>query len=178
VVVTTIVDNETARENVRRMAEKGGATVQVDERDDGIYLNIVPADARIKPGDGPLADLSLGTVTEPLGGPLVLVISSEFLGRGDDQLGHILMRAFFHTLGEVEPTPDAIIFVNSGVKLVVEGSRLLEDLDALSEKGVEILACGTCLGYFELMEQIAAGEVSNMYTIAETILGAGKVINL
>ena len=74
--------------------------------------------------------------------------------------------------------PDTIIFFNTGVKLVVEGSPVLEDLNSLQNQGVEILACGTCLGHFELKEKIAVGEVSNMYTIAETMLTAGKVVNL
>jgi len=81
-------------------------------------------------------------------------------------------------LGEVQPLPEKIIFFNSGVKLVVEGSPVLEDLWALNERGVEILACGTCLGYYDLKEQIAVGEISNMYTIAETMLRAGKTISL
>ena len=67
---------------------------------------------------------------------------------------------------------------NSGVKLVIEGSPLVEDLQALSERGVEILACGTCLGYYGLKHRLAVGQVSNTYTIAETMLGAGKVITL
>ncbi len=62
--------------------------------------------------------------------------------------------------------------------LVVEGSPVLEDLQGLSEQGVEILACGTCLGYYELKEKVAVGEVSNMYTIAETMLRAGRVVSL
>jgi intracellular sulfur oxidation DsrE/DsrF family protein len=74
--------------------------------------------------------------------------------------------------------PDTIIFFNSGVKLVVEGSAVLEDLQSLCELGVEIVACGTCLGHYDLKAQVAVGEISNMYTIAETMLGAGKVINL
>jgi intracellular sulfur oxidation DsrE/DsrF family protein len=81
-------------------------------------------------------------------------------------------------LSEVAPVPDTIIFFNSGVKLVVEGSPVLEDLQALSEHGIEILVCGTCLGYYEIVDQLAVGEVSNMYTIAETMLGAGKVVQL
>lgn len=71
-----------------------------------------------------------------------------------------------------------ILFFNSGVKLVVEGSPVLEDLRNLCGQGVEILACGTCLGYYELKEKIAVGEVSNMYNIAETMLRAGKVVGL
>lgn len=93
-------------------------------------------------------------------------------------LGEILVRGFFHTLGEVEPLPDTIIFFNSGVKLVVEGSSVLEDLRDLHERGVEILVCGTCLGYYGLKDKVVVGEVSNMYAIAETMLRAGKVVSL
>jgi selenium metabolism protein YedF len=100
------------------------------------------------------------------------------MGRGDTELGQILIRSFFHTLGEVEPVPETIIFLNSGVKLVIEGSPVLEDLQELCAGGVKILVCGTCLGHYELKDKVAVGEVSNMYTIAETMLGAGKVISL
>jgi len=163
--LTIIVDNEIARQNVTRMAEKDGAVVQVETRDDGIYLHITGSRNPVfqkKPGFS----------------SLVLVVSSEFMGRGDDELGHILIRGFFHTLGEIEPVPDTIIFFNSGVKLAAEGSPVLEDLQDLRERDVEILTCGTCLGHYELKDKIAVGEISNMYTIAETMLGAGKVVNL
>ncbi|GAB4539232.1 MAG: hypothetical protein Kow0063_27870 [Anaerolineae bacterium] len=110
---------------------------------------------------------------------LVLTVPSQFMGRGDSkELGSILIRNFFHTLGEVEPRPDTIIFFNSGVKLVVEGSQVLEDLQALARRGIHLLACGTCLGHYGLKEKVAIGEVSNMYTIAETLLGAEKVVSL
>jgi len=100
------------------------------------------------------------------------------MGRGDNELGHILMWAWFHTLGEVEPLLSTIVFLNSGVKLAAGGSPVLDDLQALGERGVEILTCGTCLGHYELKDKVAVGEVSNMYTIAETLLGAGKVVSL
>ncbi len=110
---------------------------------------------------------------------LVLVVPGEVMGRGEsEELGQILIRNFFHTLGEIRPLPGTIIFFNSGVKLVVEGSPVLEDLRALSATGVNILACGTCLGYYNLKDKIALGEVSNMYTIAERMMGAGRVVNL
>ena len=170
--VTTIVDNETAQRNVTRMAEKAGCTVRAEERNDGIYLHITRAES-------PQEEAAPQPASAPAGGPLVLVVPSEFMGRGEHaELGQILVRGFLHTLGEVEPLPDTIIFFNSGVKLVVEGSPVLEDLQYLSERGVEILACGTCLGYYELKEKVTVGEVSNMYTIAETMLRAGKVVSL
>ncbi len=167
--VITIVDNETARANVTHLAEKAGATVTVEQRADGTYLHIVKGEAEAagKPITLPTA-----------GGPLVLAVPSHIMGRGDEELGGILIRGFFHTLGEVEPLPQTIIFFNSGVKLVVEDSPVLEDLQALATRGIEILACGTCLGHYGLTEKVAVGKVSNMYTIAETMLRAGKVVSL
>lgn len=172
--VLTIVDNDTARENVTRLAEKAGCTIRAEQRDDGTYLHIArsfapsqePASAEVK-------------MSPPSAGSLVLLVPSQFFGRGDDPvLGEILMRGFLHTLGEVQPLPDVIVFLNSGVKLTVEGSPVLEDLRALQTQGIEILACGTCLGHFGLKEKLAVGQVSNMYTIAETLLGAGRVVSL
>jgi selenium metabolism protein YedF len=171
-VVTTIVDNETAQKNVARMAAKSGATVEVEKRDDGIYLHIT---RQIEAVEGAATEEPATSAV----GPLVLVVSSEYMGRGEhDELGHILIRGFFHTLGEVEPLPDTLIFFNSGVKLVIEDSPVIEDLQVLDEEGVEILACGTCLEYYYLKDEVAVGVVSNMYTIAETLLQAGKVVSL
>jgi selenium metabolism protein YedF len=169
--VTTIVDNETSKSNVSRMAAKQGCQVDVEEREEGIYVHLTKGEKAAKETEAlPLAASASG--------PLVLTVPSDIMGRGDEELGGILVRAFFHTLGEVEPLPQTIIFFNSGVKLVVEGSPVVEDLHTLRDRGIEILACGTCLGHFELKDKVAVGEVSNMYTIAETMLGAGKVISL
>ena len=169
--VTTIVDNTTSQQNVTRMAEKAGCTVQAETRGDGVYLEIRKRLA-VAPAE------STAPAVAPAGGPLVLTVPSEFVGRGDEDLGRILVRAFFHTLGEVQPLPDTVIFLNSGVKLVVTGSPVLDDLVALRDQGISLLACGTCLGHYGLKEQVAVGEISNMYTIAETLLGAGRVVSL
>jgi selenium metabolism protein YedF len=170
--VVTIVDNETAQKNVTRMAEKSGATVEAGQRADGTYLHITRGTAAVEP-------VAAEESAAASGGSLVLVVPSEFMGRGEhDELGHILMRGFLHTLGEVEPLPDTVIFLNSGVKLVVQGSPVVKDLQALVEEGVEILACGTCLGYYDLKDNVAVGTVSNMYTIAETMVAAGRLVNL
>lgn len=171
--VTTIVDSDTARHNVTRMAEKAGYTVQAEEREDGVYLHITRGE--VAPAAAPT---SVGAPALS-GGPLVLVIPSEIMGRGEhEELGRIIIQGFLHTLNEVSPLPDVLIFFNSGVKLVVEGSPVLEDLRTLAAQGVQILACGTCLGYYGLKEKVAVGEISNMYTIAETMMQAGKIVSL
>lgn len=169
--IVTLVDNQTSVTNVSRMAEKAGWQV-----------NVVPEgeEYRIELAKGaglPQVEPVVGKA-EVATGPLVLVVSAETMGRGQAELGDILMRGFFHTLGEVEPRPQTIIFFNTGVRLACEGSQVLDDLRALEALGIEMLVCGTCLGYFELTEELAVGQVSNMYDIAEAMLGAGRVVNL
>lgn len=170
--LVTLVDNETSLTNVSRMAEKAGWQARVSP--DG-------EDFRIEMVKGIAVPETLPPVmgkAEVVGGPLVLVVSSDTMGRGEAELGNILIRGFFHTLGEVDPLPQTIIFINTGVKLACEESAVLDDLSALERTGVGMLVCGTCLGYFELAEKLAAGQVSNMYDIAETMLRAGKIVNL
>jgi len=35
-----------------------------------------------------------------------------------------------------------------------------------------------CLGYYEIKDRVAVGQISNMYDIASALLGARKVIEL
>ncbi|MFC2031243.1 sulfurtransferase-like selenium metabolism protein YedF [Chloroflexota bacterium] len=170
--LATLVDNDAAMTNVSRMAVKAGWRVNVVREGDEYRVELVKEDST--PYDEP-ARLAK---SEASSGPLVLVVPADTMGRGEAELGTILVRSFFHTLGEIGPVPRTIVFLNSGVRLACEGSQVLDDLCALEAEGVEMLVCGTCLGYFELKGRLAAGQVSNMYEIAETILGAGNVVNL
>lgn len=170
--IVTLVDNETSVTNVSRMAEKEGWQVHVVPQADEFRIELVRGEPL--PQTEPMA---VGKA-EVVSGPLVLVVSSDIMGRGEAELGSILVRGFFHTLGEVQPLPQHILFFNTGVKLACTGSPVLEDLRALEDRGIELLVCGTCLNYYKLTEQLAAGQVSNMYDIAETMLSAGKVVNL
>jgi len=165
--VTTIVDNEIAKENVSRLARSKAFRVEIEEKDALFYLHLTreSSETELLPEKG---------VT----GPTILLIASDSFGRGSEELGQLLMRSFLHTLGEVSPLPDRIICLNSGVKLVVEGSLALDDLRVLEEKGIGILACGTCLGYYEIKDKVVVGQISNMYDIASALLGAGKIIEL
>jgi len=174
--VVTLVDNETSVTNVSRMAQKAGWQVEVLEEDGGFRLEMSRGEDTAG-APAPAAEPTVGRAGAQAG-PLVLVVTADKMGRGNTELGQILVRGFFHTLGEVEPLPQTIIFFNTGVKLACQGSPVLGDLQALEAEGIEILVCGTCLNYFELTDELAAGQVSNMYDIAETMLGAGKMVNL
>lgn len=174
--VVTLVDNETSVTNVSRMAQKAGWQVEVAEEAGGFRLEMTKQATPV-PVTAPAPAPVVGQAAS-LSGPLVLVVSEDIMGRGNVELGQILVRGFFHTLGEVEPLPQTIIFFNTGVKLTCHGSPVLDDLRALEAGGLQILVCGTCLNYFDCTDQLAVGQVSNMYDIAETMLRAGQVVNL
>jgi selenium metabolism protein YedF len=106
----------------------------------------------------------------------VIVISENKMGRGNDELGAVLIKAFMHTVAGQAQKPDVMIFYNTGVKLTVQGSDVLDDLKQLESEGVQILVCGTCLNYFEIKDKLAAGVVSNMYDIVETMSSAGRLL--
>jgi selenium metabolism protein YedF len=161
-----IVDNEAAQMNVRRVVEKNGHHVETEQKADGIYLHITAAPDSTRPKE----------TTHNRNN--VVLVASDTLGRGEAELGSVLMRGFLHTLNEVEPLPTTLVLINSGVKLVAEDSPVLDDLRALCDKGVEVLACGTCLDYHSLKNKVAVGQVSDMYTITEALLRADKVISL
>ena len=106
----------------------------------------------------------------------VVVISADHMGEGDEQLGKTLMKGFIYALTELDQLPDKIIHYHGGAKLTVEGSDSLEDLKLLESQGVEILTCGACLNFYGITDQLLVGSVTNMYTIAEIMMSATKII--
>ena len=104
-----------------------------------------------------------------------MLIQSGVLGRGDDELGTLLMANFLRLLGESKDKPAALVFWNTGVRLVCEGSWALGHLKKLEEQGVEILACTTCLEYFELTEKLKIGKPTTMLKSIHSILASDVV---
>jgi selenium metabolism protein YedF len=161
--LVVIVDNEGSCTNVRRFAESRGCAVEVEEQAGGFRL-------RIREGGG-------GACAVCASRDMVVFVSSEGMGRGDEELGRVLMAAFLDTLAQFAGEISHLIFVNAGVKLLVEGSPVLEQIKALAENGAEVLACGTCLDHFDLKEKLAVGSVSNMLVIMETLSKAGRCLS-
>ena len=104
-----------------------------------------------------------------------ILIKSEVLGQGNDELGQILMSKFLGTLAESKDKPARLVFWNTGVKLVAEGSWALAHLKKLEQKGVEILACGTCLDFFELTKKQKVGKVTSMVNSVDYMLNSDMV---
>ena len=104
-----------------------------------------------------------------------LLIQGEGLGRGDDKLGQVIMGNFLRLLGESRDKPETLIFWNHGVRLVCEGSAVLEHLRRLEEQGVEILACTTCLEYLDLRDKLIVGKPTTMAKSVQAVLSADIV---
>ncbi len=105
----------------------------------------------------------------------VILIQSEGLGRGNDVLGTMLMANFLRLLGESQEKPETLVFWNSGVRLLCEGSQVLEHVKRLEGQGVEILACTTCLEYLELVDELKAGRPTTMARSVQSIMNSEMV---
>ena len=172
------VADDLSRSNVTRFATSRGAEVEAEAASSGSFKIRITAGndaAGSRPGEEELLDCALPE-TAAAAGPLVVQISAATMGTGDDELGALLMRSFLKTQIQLEHRPDAILFYNNGVKLCCEGSVLLDDLKGLEESGIDIIACGTCLNFFELADQLRVGRVTDMLEIASRLAEAGSIV--
>ena len=161
----TLVNDAASRDNICRLAEGSGYLAKVTEQEGEFLIELEPGDAQAS------------SVPEAAAaGPTVVLIGSDQMGNGDVKLGQILMKSFIFTLVEGDVTPDIILFVNSGIKLAVGGSDVLEPLEQLIERGAEVASCGLCLEYFGLKEALAVGRISNMLETVNTLGKAGRII--
>ncbi|MCD8121032.1 MAG: sulfurtransferase-like selenium metabolism protein YedF [Clostridiales bacterium] len=184
-VVKTLVDNEIAVQNLAKMAKQKGYGVQSEKLSEGKYevtmlVGVADDAAESTTQESAATGEECGEQTScmPDGRrkDTVVVISSDRMGEGDDELGKVLMKGFIYALTEQEQLPQTMLFYNGGAKLTCEESPTLEDLKSLEAQGVEILICGTCLNYYGLTERLQVGSVSNMYAIAEKLTQAGHII--
>jgi len=167
-VIEVLVDNEIAVQNVTKMAANEGGEVTSEKLAEKEYK------VTIKFGDAVAAECECCCEEEKEN--LVVVISSDRMGIGNDALGKVLIKGFIFAVTQLENLPKAMLFYNGGATLTAEGSDSLADLQNLAEQGVEIMTCGTCLDYYGLKEKLAVGTVTNMYSIVETMAGADKII--
>ncbi len=108
----------------------------------------------------------------------VIMISNYGMGHAPADLGLKLVQTYLNLLDLDEHVPAAICLYGEGVKLAVEGSPVLEELSSLSEKGVKVIVCTTCLNFFSLLDQLRAGTPGSMKDIVELQWSSKKVITL
>ncbi len=169
-VIRVLVDNEIAVQNLSKMAVQKGCTVSSETMEDGNFAVSITLGAQTTVSeDEP-------TTCQPTPGKTVVVLSSDAMGSGNDELGHALMKGFVFALTQLDNRPDVVLLYNGGARLSSEVPETVADLKKLEEAGCEILTCGTCLNFYGLTEKLAVGSVTNMYVICETMAQAARVI--
>jgi len=169
-ILTTIVDNEVAKDNVSKLAQSYGYSFTVDKSNDKeYYITITKGEARLEEIKVCIPD-TFKDVT--------IAIGSKLMGSGGEELGKVLMKSFIYTVKETTPWPATIVLYNSGVYLACEESQVLDDLKSMEDSGVEIISCGTCLDYYNIKDKLKVGEIGNMYTIYEKMRNANNTINI
>ncbi|WP_297520865.1 sulfurtransferase-like selenium metabolism protein YedF [uncultured Clostridium sp.] len=159
-----IVDNEISQKNLEKFALANGFACSIENGDDEFILT--------------MEKLKESSKEEINKDEFSILIGSNKLGNGDDALGETLMKGYIYALSESDKLPRKIMFLNAGVKLVASTSSVLESLESLKAKGVEILSCGVCLDFYGLKEIVSIGEVTNMYAIVEEMNSVTKLITL
>lgn len=170
-ILNVIVDNKAAGENVRLFFESRNYGVSIRQEGNDFH---VTGKHRGEPLD-----------EEPVCGQfktdlkkIMVMITSNRMGHGDDELGEKLMVNFLKTLKEMGPELWRLVFVNNGVKLTIEGAEVLPVLKETENSGTRILVCGTCLNHFNLLDKKMVGETTNMLDIVTAMQLADKVINI
>ena len=105
-------------------------------------------------------------------------MTSDGKGTADAELQHTSLRKYLLLLQQNGTLPSAICFYTSGVKMVIEGSPVLDVLQSLEAHGVRLIVCKTCLDYFGLLEKVRVGIVGGMGDIIAAQWLAGKVNSL
>lgn len=167
--IKVLLDDGAPHENVTRFARNRGFNVQ-EERDGNGWLLHISGAPSVSSGAADVVNAA------EAGG--MLLITSECLGEGPEELGKLLMKNFIHTLLEVGETPSKIFFMNTGVLLAVEGSEVFEALEKLRGMGVEIFSCGLCLDYFGIKEKPRVGNTTNMLATIENMFSSSRMIKL
>ncbi len=173
-MIEVLVDNQGSQSNLLRFARSHGHIAVADLDEQGRFRVIITAGAKMS--SAPI-DPDQYSCTLPSRPSLIYVISSDVMGRGSDELGWALLQTYIQTIKDVDPLPEKIVLYNSGVKLVATASGALDALRELQAMGVEILACGTCLDFYDLKSAIVVGQVSNMLEIMATMASADKLVS-
>ena len=172
-MLTVLVDNEIAVQNLTRFAEHKGFCVSAEKKADkefAVIMNISGAGAEKAKED------EISCVMDSRRKGMLVVLSANVMGTGDAKLGTSLMKAFVFALTKQDQLPDTILCYNTGAYLTCEGADTLEDLKLLESEGVTVLTCGTCLDFYGLKAKLAVGGVTNMYDIVERMENAAQII--
>jgi selenium metabolism protein YedF len=169
-----ITDNQTSFDNLSRFLKDNNTDFQINRTGDVWTLTVTRTSGEVIHAKE--EDYCSSAVSHFQKGNFIIVVTSDKMGEGDDDLGHLLMSNFIKALKDLDRLPQKMIFYNNGVKLVTNGSPVIKQLKDLEKMGVELLLCATCVNHYSLAASVGAGILSNMYAIAEVMASAGNIV--
>jgi len=177
-ILTVLVDNEIAVQNLQKFAKQKGFEAVGEKKADKEYEVTITIGEVVQKAEAveDEAEEEIDCTPDARKKGLVVVLSANVMGTGEEKLGKSLMKAFVFALTKQDQLPETILCYNTGAYLTCEGADTLEDLKALEAEGVNIMTCGTCLDFYGIKDTLAVGGVTNMYEIVETMENAKSVI--
>ena len=109
---------------------------------------------------------------------ITLLLHAETIGQGDEKLGRRLMYSFLYSLTEMPPRLKSIILLNEGVKLAFIGSKTIEPLSVLMDAHVALFLCEESMHHYSSSSKLSIGRAVSMYTIANMLISAQRVISI
>lgn len=169
-----------ARWNVERYARKSGLRVE-GKKIDGYYELKIIKSAGSRPKKENLLRRLMNTISqeEPAAGlkDMMLVVTRDVLG-GEEDIGKVLMKAFFETMKVMDDIPAAILFMNSGVRLTSSNDDIVSLLKDFELRGTEIFSCSTCLKHFGLEDSLRVGQAGGMAVLTEGMRNFKKIMTI
>jgi hypothetical protein len=107
-----------------------------------------------------------------------IVVNHDGMGQAEEPLRMKLIGTYLRLLEENQMLPGAMGFYGAGVKLVVDGSPVLEQLRRLESLGAHLIISQTCLNFYGLVDQVRVGIIGGMPDILSAQWAAAKVITL
>jgi selenium metabolism protein YedF len=169
-----LTDNQTSFENLSRFLKDNNSDFQFTKSVGVWTLTITKTTVSVS--EIKAEEYCIPAIAHFEKGDYIVVITSDKMGEGDEELGHLLMSNFIKAIKDLERLPQKMVFYNKGVMIVTNKSPLIDHLKDLEKMGVELLLCATCVSHYSLTDSIGAGTLSNMYTIAEVMTSAGNII--
>lgn len=168
--IEALVDDEVCVSNLKRLAGSQKVSFSSQARN-GFFACTLSRDggAEMQAPNPSIDNLKTEAMT-------VVFLTKNYLGEGDPEFSGTLLNIFLQTLLESGHRPRAILLANSGVKLLGKDSATAKVLNDFREQGTEVLACGLCVEFYKLKEQINTEQITNMFAICEYLSAASKVI--
>jgi tRNA 2-thiouridine synthesizing protein A len=176
--VRAIVDDQINVNNLTRLANYFRAQISVAQKNDSSYLVTISRSAQADHGDAQAEQIQQSQLQiDKAKTGVVVFLTKDMFGEGDLEFSRTLINLFLQTIYESGQRPDAILMANTGVKLMAKANSCRKVLDDFREAGSEVLACGLCVEFYKLKEEIPVNQITSMFNIVEYLFACGKVLS-